>query len=81
MLCIQCLVPVKQLLVDMKPLIQYSVSETVVTPFSHTYTMLELRKCFLHHNWIDAVKLLLMMLDGGSLFMKRIILKVCMGLL
>jgi hypothetical protein len=52
----------------------------VVTPFSHTYTLLELRKCFLRHNWIDAAKLLLMLLDGGSLFLKRMMLKVCMVL-
>ncbi|XP_033608888.1 uncharacterized protein LOC111867203 isoform X3 [Cryptotermes secundus] len=53
----------------------------MVTPFSHTYTMLELRKCFLRHNWIDAAKLLLMLLDGGSLFLKRVMLKSCIFIL
>ncbi|PNF43959.1 hypothetical protein B7P43_G00896 [Cryptotermes secundus] len=43
--------------------------------------MLELRKCFLRHNWIDAAKLLLMLLDGGSLFLKRVMLKSCIFIL
>jgi hypothetical protein len=42
--------------------------------------MLELRKCFLRHNWIGAAKLLLMLLDGGSLFLKKVMLKVCVVL-
>jgi len=52
--------------------------ETVVTPFSHTYVMLELRKCYLRHDWIAATKLLLMLLDGGSVLLKKVMLKVCM---
>ncbi|KDR10929.1 hypothetical protein L798_14451 [Zootermopsis nevadensis] len=50
-------------------------SSSVITPFSHTYVMLELRKCFLRHNWTYATKLLLMLLDGGTLSLKRVMLK------
>lgn len=61
--------------------VSFYKGSSVVTPFSHTYTMLELRKCFLRHNWIDAAKLLLMLLDGGSLFLKRMMLKSCIFIL
>lgn len=60
----------------------YRRSTGVVTPFSHTFVMLELRKCLLRHNWTAATKLLLMLLDGGgSLFLKKVMLKSCMCVL
>lgn len=61
--------------------IHFGGGSAVITPFSHTYVMLELRKCFLHHNWIAAAKLLLMLLDGGSLFLKKVMLKSCLCIL
>lgn len=61
--------------------VHFCRGSAVVTPFSHTYVLLELRKCLLRHNWIAATKLLLMLLDGGSLFLKKVMLKSCMCIL
>ncbi|XP_069676688.1 uncharacterized protein [Periplaneta americana] len=47
----------------------------VITPFSHTYVMLELRKCFLRHKWIHANKLMLMFINGGSRCLKPVMMK------
>nr|CAD7411276.1 unnamed protein product [Timema cristinae] len=42
------------------------VSMLDIIPHSYTYVAMELRKCILHHDWKNATRLVLMLLNGSK---------------
>ncbi|PSN32592.1 hypothetical protein C0J52_15179 [Blattella germanica] len=51
---------------------------STVSPFSPTFAAQELRKCLLRHNWDGAARLLIMMLDESSAYMRKILINSCL---